>query len=116
MSQSLKSTSLKLPKNLNFQIEQHVINKGFGLRGKSKWIRIAIEEFFNIPDYPTLVDLADTMEDLDKVVNIRLPDDLMNKIENAVIEIRQTYPLMEGVRSKLIRASILQKIISSNSQ
>jgi metal-responsive CopG/Arc/MetJ family transcriptional regulator len=104
-------TSIKLQKLLHFKMQQRVISDGYGMRGKSKWIVEAIESFLQLPDYPTLADIADDMDQLSEVVSIRLPDELTSKIDHAIIEVRRHYPAMEGVKSNLIRASIMQRLI-----
>ncbi|NNM60342.1 MAG: hypothetical protein HKM04_11085 [Legionellales bacterium] len=107
----LKTTSLKLPKNLHYSLLQKVVEDGYGMRGKSRWILEAIEVFFNLSDYPTLVDLADSMDTLNDTLSIRLPIQTLQKIDEAVIFIRKDFPLMEGVKSKIIRASIMQRLL-----
>jgi hypothetical protein len=104
-------TSIKLQKLLHFKMQQRVINDGYGMRGKSKWIVEAIEAFLQLPDYPILADIADDMDQLSEVISIRLSDNLTSKIDDAIIEIRRHYPAMEGVKSNLIRASIMQRLI-----
>lgn len=104
-------TSIKLQKKLHFRLQQRIISDGYGMRGKSKWMIEAIESFLTLPDYPTLVDIADDMDDLSDIVSIRLPEPLMLKIEHAIIEVRRHFPAMEGVKSNLIRASIIQRLI-----
>jgi hypothetical protein len=104
-------TSIKLQKKLHYQMQQRIVGDGYGMRGKSKWIIEAIESFFQLPDYPSLVDIADDMEQLSDIVSIRLPEKLMTMIDQAIIEVRKQYPAMEGVKSNLIRASIMQRLI-----
>ena len=104
-------TSIKLQKVLHFKMQQRIISDGYGMRGKSKWIIEAIENFMQIPDYPSLVDIADEMELLTEIVSIRLPEKLMTMIDHAIIKVRREYPAMEGVKSNLIRASIMQRLI-----
>jgi metal-responsive CopG/Arc/MetJ family transcriptional regulator len=104
-------TSIKLQKKLHFTMQQRIINDGYGMRGKSKWIIEAIESLLRIDDYPALADIAGDMDQLTEVISIRLPDDLMAKMDKAIIEVRRHYPAMEGVKSNLIRASIMQRLI-----
>jgi hypothetical protein len=104
-------TSIKLQKLLHFKMQQRVISDGYGMRGKSKWIVEAIESFLQLSDFPTLTDIADDMDHLSEVISIRLTDDLMCKLDQAIIEVRRHYPAMEGVKSNLIRASIMQRLI-----
>lgn len=107
-------TSLKLQKMLHHKMQQQIIGDGYGMRGKSKWIIEAIENFLRLPEYPSLVDIAGDMEQLSEIVSIRLPDDLMAKLDKAVIDVRREFPAMEGVKSNLIRASIMQRLIRAS--
>ena len=104
-------TSVKLQKKLHHRLQQRIISDGYGMRGKSRWITEAIESFLMLPDYPSMVDIAGEMDQLSEVISIRLTDNLATLIENAVICIRRQYPAMEGVKSNLVRASIMQRII-----
>jgi len=104
-------TSIKLQKKLHYKMQQRIISDGYGMRGKSKWIVGAIDAFLNLPDYPSLTDIADDMDQLTDIISIRLPDELILKIDRAIIEVRRHYPAMEGVKSNLIRASIMQRLI-----
>jgi metal-responsive CopG/Arc/MetJ family transcriptional regulator len=106
-------TSIKLQKVLHFKLQQQVISDGYGMRGKSKWIIEAVEDLLKIPDYPSLVDIAVDMDHLTEVVSIRLPEALILKIDDAIINVRREYPAMEAVKSNLVRASIMQRLIRS---
>jgi len=104
-------TSIKVQKLLHYKMQQRIIGDGYGMRGKSKWIIEAIEEFLQLPDFPSLADIADGMEQLTEMVSIRLSDELAVKLDKAIVQVRLQYPTMEGVKSNLIRASILQRLI-----
>jgi metal-responsive CopG/Arc/MetJ family transcriptional regulator len=104
-------TSIKLQKNLHRRLQQRIIEDGYGMRGKSKWIIESIESLFKLADYPTLVDIADDMDQLSDMVSIRMPEELMTKIDKAVVHVRKQYPSIEGVKSNLIRASIMQRLL-----
>ncbi len=104
-------TSVKLQKQLHYKVQQRVINDGYGMRGKSRWIIEAIEDLLQLSDYPTLADIADDMDQLSEMITIRLSEDLMTKLDRAIIQVRKHYPAMEGVKSNLIRASIIQRLI-----
>ncbi|MCE3239380.1 MAG: hypothetical protein K0R24_2361 [Gammaproteobacteria bacterium] len=104
-------TSVKLQKTLHHKMQQRIISDGYGMRGKSLWIVEAIESFLQLKDFPALTDIAGEMKGLTEMISIRLSENLMNKIDSAVIEVRRYYPAMEGVKSNLIRASIMQRLI-----
>src|SRR5579883_871321 len=104
-------TSIKLQKIVHLKMQQRIISDGYGMRGKSQWIVEAIEQFLKLPDFPTLVDIADGMDQLSELISIRLPEDLMNQIDQSIIKIRRHYPAMEGVKSNVVRASIMQRLL-----
>lgn len=112
MTQSIV-TSIKLPKDLNQQLSEQVIADGYGMRGKSQWIVDSIIALLNLsePDYVELIEYAANMEKLDSVISIRLPRQLAFEIDKAVRVVRTTYPELEGVRSSIVRASILQQLL-----
>jgi hypothetical protein len=104
-------TSIKLQKPLHLKMRQQIINDGYGMRGKNKWIIEAIENFLQLADYPALVDIAVDTGQLNESLSIRFHQALVDKLDEAIIHIRRIYPAMEGVKSNLIRASILQRLI-----
>lgn len=104
-------TSIKLQKNLHRRLQQRIIEDGYGMRGKSKWIIESIEDLLRFADFPSLVDIADDMHHLSDLVTLRVPEDLMMRIEKAIIQVRKQYPTIEGVKSNLIRASIIQRLL-----
>lgn len=107
-------TSVKLPSSIEKKMLERVVGDGYKLRGKSKWIIEAIEAFLEMPEYHDLVDIAQDIDQLDTTVSIRIPEQLMDQLDKAITEVRKHYPNMEGVKSNIIRASILQKLIQKN--
>ena len=104
-------TSIKLQKNLHRRLQQRIIEDDYGMRGKSKWIIESIESLLALSDFPDLVDIAEDMDHLNEVISIRIPEPLMLRIEKAIIQVRKQYPTIEGVKSNLIRASIVQRLL-----
>jgi len=109
--QKTVTTSIKLQKKLHRQLQQRVIEDGYGMRGKSKWIIESIESLLKLADYPELVEIAEDMDHLNDIISIRLSDTLMGRLDKAVIQVRKQYPALEGVKSNLIRASIMQRLL-----
>ena len=107
------TTSIKLTAAIEKEMLRMVIEEGYGLRGKSRWITEATHGFLLMPNYPELVDIADVELDQGRVISFRLQDSLMHDIEKAIVEIRKQYPAMEGVKSKIFRASILQRLLNA---
>lgn len=107
----MKSTSFKLPEVIHEQVKARVLQDGFGMRGKNAWFIKALESFLALPDYVDYVELADEPQDLSASVSIRLKEDVINKLEQAYKDVRAVFPLMEGIKSRIIRASIFQYLI-----
>lgn len=109
----MNTTTAKLPKQVKQKMLERVIKDGYGLKGKSKWIGESIEKFVLLEDYPELVDIAVEMEEMTSIASISISPELVKTLDAAVVEVRKKYPSMEGVRSKIIRASIMQRLLRS---
>lgn len=107
------TTTAKLPKKVQQRMLEQIIQEGYGLKGKSIWISESIMSFLKLPNFPELVDIAIEMEGMTEIVSMSLPEELGEQLEKAVITIRSQYPAMEGVKSKIIRASIMQRFLKS---
>lgn len=107
----MRITSFKLPEAIHTQVKERVIQDGLGMRGKNVWIKNAIEAFLMLQDYLLYVELADDMEGLNSTVSVRLPDSVLDNMEKTVTEVRLAFPRMEGVKSRIIRASIMQYLL-----
>lgn len=109
--ENLLSASFRLPAALVQKMNEQIIADGYGMRGKGKWIKESLESFLKLPDYPELTNLADEAVRPNKTVSIRLSRDLMFRVEKAIVKVRKEYPSLEGVKSKIIRTSIYQRLI-----
>lgn len=109
-------TSVKVPRTMHDKLIQAVVMQNYGLRGKTKWVIEAITDFLSKPEqfFSEQADYAREMRDLDVVLSLRLPDTIMRSLEDAVIIVRKYYPAMEGVKSNIVRAAILQKLVRSD--
>ena len=105
------TVTFKTLETLNHRLNEKIIADGYGMRGKSKWVREAIEKLFTYRDYAELVAISDDMESAKHSISIRLPRQLFLAIEEAVIDIRKDFPGLEGVKSRIIRTAILQRLI-----
>lgn len=104
-------TTLKLPATLEKEMLYRIIEEGYGMRGKSRWVTEAIEQFLLLENFWEYVQLAEDIENLTQSMSIRLPELIAQKLEDARIKVRNVYPGIEGVKSLIIRASILQRLI-----
>lgn len=107
-------TTIKFPQGLHEKLLQRVIADGYGMRGKSKWIMESIQLFLSLPNYPDLVDIATEMQDLTIPVSLRLTREVATQLDDAVLEIRKQFPILEAVRSNIVRASVMQRLLGTH--
>lgn len=102
-----------LNENLQKDLRHQVISDGYGMRGKSKWVAEAIENLLSLESYTQFVSYNDEMIGFEKVETIVLTKEIKSIVDKAMIEVRKQYPLLEGVQSRIVRTSILQRLLRS---
>ncbi len=106
-----KRISIILPTNAIREIHERMIDEGYSLREKSKWISEAIEDFLKLKEYQSLVEIAELVDDLAKTETVSITSDIEEKLEEAIIKVRQQFPTIEGVKSLIVRASIVRRLV-----
>lgn len=113
----LKQTKIKLsfvlPEAMQGELHKQVIEDGYGMRGKSKWIVEAVQSLLQLNNYPELVKLSEELKGFEKQETITVERDLKSSLDAATIKIRKIYPVIEGVQSHIIRTSIMQRLLKS---
>lgn len=102
---------ITIPKNLKNELRQSVIKNGYGLKGKSRWISEAIEKLTEIENYKELVDHNDEMGGLGQRETLVIDYELKLKLDETILAVRKQFPLLEGVKSRIIRTAILQRLL-----
>ena len=110
---SKTTVTVKLPKLLHHDMQLQIISDGYGMRGRTKWIHEAVLSLLDKPSYADLVDIASDMEDLDVAINFRCDARTTKMLDEAILHVRQQFPLMDGVKSNIIRAAICQRLLRS---
>jgi metal-responsive CopG/Arc/MetJ family transcriptional regulator len=109
-----KRISVILPTNVIKEIHVRMLDEEYSLREKSKWISEAIEDFLQLKEFQSLVEMAELVEDLAKTETVYITTDLEEKLEEAIVKVRQQYPVLEGVKSLIVRASIVRRLVLLN--
>lgn len=102
-----------VPENLQNDMRKKIIEVGYSMRDKSRWISEAIQDLLMLDNYADLVFYGDELKGFQKVETIVISRDLRVLLENAILTIRRIYPTLEGVQSRIIRTSILQRLLRS---
>lgn len=100
-----------MPKKMNEEMRERIFQENYGMRGKSKWAMEAVNDLLKMDKYEDLVNYSDEMHDFRSVETIVISKDLKSKIDDAVIRIRQKYPVLEGIQSRIFRTGILQRLL-----
>jgi len=102
-----------VPESLQQEMRKQIIDDEYGLRGKSMWISEAILRLLSLKDYTDFVIIGNEMSDFNKTETIAVDKTLKRALDDAILETRKTYPILEGVQSRIIRTSIVQRLLRS---
>lgn len=114
MSQRNKTkVTVRFSKRLRDEMNTCIVNHGYGLHGKSKWISEAIQKFINRIDFIELVEHGQNINqgDLVSVEAFYIDESTKRLLEQAIVKVRIKHPLFEGVQSAIIRASVINSLI-----
>jgi hypothetical protein len=93
------------------EIRQRMLKDNYSLREKSRWISEAIEDFLKLNDYHSFVEMANLVADLTHAETIYITSDIVDKLEDAVLQVRKEHPVLEGVKSLIVRASVIRRLV-----
>lgn len=100
-----------VPKELQNELRTRVIKEDYGLRGKSKWISEAVEQLLELKDFVELISFSDEMHGFDQLETVVVDYNLKLKIDKAIIQVRKQLPTLEGVKSRIMRTAVLQRLL-----
>ena len=108
-----KKITVRFSKRLRAEMQISLIQYGFGLHGKSRWLKEAIHHFLSQSNYIDLVEhgININQAELTEVEAFYIDSDTLNELKNAFMEVRMRYPLFEGVKSALIRAAVINNLM-----
>ena len=105
------TSTFRILEALNHKLNERVVLDGYGMHGRSKWIKEAISALLTYPNYEELVSISSDAAGTKKPVTLRLPKRLFIEMDNAVLSIRKKYPEVEGIKGKIINTAIMQRLI-----
>jgi O-methyltransferase involved in polyketide biosynthesis len=108
----VKKTTYRLPQRLREDMFNCLQEEGYNIKQKSRWIREALDAYLKEDREKGFirVGLADKIDQNSAVDVVLLDDILQARIDEAVMIIRRQTPMMEGIRSAVIRAAIRRRI------
>lgn len=108
-----KKVTVRFPKRLKAEMQAALIKSGYGLHGKSRWLKEAIATFLLQPNFIEYVEhgIGINQAELSDVEAFYLDFDTIQKVRDAFVKVRVKYPLFEGVQSALIRAAVIYSLM-----
>jgi hypothetical protein len=108
-----KKITVRFPKRLKAEMQVALIKSGYGLHGKSRWLKETIINFLRQPDFVDYVEqgIDINQAQLSEVEAFYLDLDTITMVKNAFVKVRIKYPLFEGVQSALIRAAVIYNLM-----
>lgn len=108
-----KKVTVRFSKRLKTEMQSALIKSGYGLHGKSRWMKEAISTFLHQPNFVDFVEqgIDINQAELSEVEAFYLDSDTTQILKNAFVSIRVKYPLFEGVQSALIRAATIYRLM-----
>lgn len=101
----------KISEAMQMDLRRKVIDDGYGMRGKSKWVSEAVERLLKMNNFVDYVYLSEDMKNLSKTETVLVSRKVKENTDSAILTIRKKHPLLEGVRSCVVRTSIMQRLL-----
>jgi hypothetical protein len=112
-ARKVKKITVRFPKRLRTEMQTSLAKSGYGLRGKSRWLKDAITAFLLQPDFVDYVEngIDINQAELSVVEAFYLDADTIQMLKSAFVKVRVKYPLFEGVQSALIRSAVVYNLM-----
>lgn len=109
----IKKITVRFPKRLKAEMQKALIQSGYGLHGKSRWLQEAITEFLEQSHFVDYVEngIDINQAELSEMESFYLYPQTLHMLKHAFVKIRIKYPLFEGVQSALIRAAVVYRLM-----
>lgn len=104
--------SVIMPQKACEEVKEKMLMEGYNLREKSRWYSEAIETFIKKANFQNFVEMATLMAEFSYPENLYISEKLNDDLEKAIIKVRKKYPALEGVKSLIVRASVIQRLLS----
>ena len=113
MDTKKKKITVRFPKRLKVEMQTSLIKSGYGLHGKSRWLKDTITNFLQQSNFIDYVEhgIDINQAELSEVEAFYLDLDTIQMLKNAFVKVRVKYPLFEGVQSALIRAAVIYRLM-----
>ena len=104
-----KKITVRFSKRLKSEMQAALVKSGYGLHGKSKWLKEAVTTYLNQADFFDYIEqgIDANQAELSEVEAFYLDQATIQVVKDAFIKVRVKHPLFEGVQSTIIRAAVI---------
>lgn len=108
-----KKVTVRFSQQLKQAMEKQIIESGYGMHGKSKWVSDAITALATLSHLHELIEDGENINQgvLAAVEAFYLPQAVFKILRELMMHVRKHHPLLEGVQSAIIRTSVINKLI-----
>lgn len=110
-------TSFRMPVAIEIRMQRRIIESGYGLRGKSRWLCREIENFLLTEKEGFVIGATKFFEDItshSQSICFRPTDTVRGLLSTWIALVRRANPEMGGVKSKIIRAAVMNGIFDED--
>lgn len=100
-----------LPHRLQKEFKERILQDGYDMKGKSRWVSEAIENLLDNHEFCELVQINDIMKGFEKLESVVIPKELKIKLDHSIVDVRKQFPAIEGVQSRIVRTAIVQRLL-----
>jgi hypothetical protein len=113
LEKKTKKITVRFPQRLKAEMQVALIQSGYGLHGKSRWLKEAIVIFLRQSDFVEYVEQGININqaELSGVEAFYLDFPTIQMMKDAFVQVRIKYPLFEGVQSALIRTAVIYSLM-----
>ncbi|HEX2548649.1 MAG TPA: hypothetical protein VHM20_02385 [Gammaproteobacteria bacterium] len=113
LNRKTKKITVRFPKRLKSEMQAALIKSGYGLHGKSRWLKEAIIALLKLKDFVEYVDqgISINQAELSEVEAFYFDIETIQLLKSAYLQIRAQNPLFEGPQSALIRAAVIYHLM-----
>jgi len=108
-----KKITVRFPKRMKSEMQLTLVKGGYGLNGKSRWLKESISTFLKLKDFIDYVDQGININqaELSEVEAFYLDIETIQMLKDAYLQVRVNNPLFEGIQSALIRTAVVYQLM-----
>jgi len=109
-ARAMRRITFRLPSTLQQLLHESFVST-YGARGKSRWVREALQDMFENDRELSWVGRGEALVDENDAAEMfSISSELDDKLTVAATIVRRQDPLIEGIQSKIVRGAIRRKL------